>query len=126
MPAELLVSPAGVGSQVEDVPGTTRGHFVGEVPADGVLEGIDHLVHGAALPGTQVPGTDTGVVGAEVVEGLQVAIGQVQNVDVVTDGGTVAGIVVFYKLVTGLFFWERRQSIPSPKTSSFSRLPVAT
>lgn len=86
---------AGVGSQVQDVTSTTRGHFVGQVTANSGGEGLDHLVDGAALTGTQVPGTDTGVVGAEVVEGLQVTVGKVQNVDVVTDGGTVVGLVVF-------------------------------
>lgn len=108
-PAKLLVSPGGVGSQVQDVTSTTGSHFVGEVTADGGGEGIDHLVDSASLTGTQVPGTDTWVVGAEVVEGLQVTVGKVQNVDVVTDGGTVVGLVVFSKLATLLSIKKKRE-----------------
>lgn len=93
-PAELGGSAVGVGSQVQNVTGTTGGNLVGEVTADSGGEGADHLVDGAALAGTQVPGTDTGVVGTKVVQGLQVTVSQVENVDVVTDGSAVVGVVV--------------------------------
>lgn len=93
-PAELVVSASGVGRQVEDVTGTARSNLVGEVAANGGGEGTDHLVDGAALAGTQVPGANTGVVGAEEVQGLEVAVGQVENVDVVTDSSAVVGGVV--------------------------------
>lgn len=99
LPAELGVGARGVGRQVEHVSGAAGGHLVGEVAADGGGEGTDHLVDGAALAGSQVPGADTGVVGAQVVEGLQVAVGKIQDVDVVTDGGAVMGGVVY---VSGL------------------------
>lgn len=93
-PAELFGGTGSVGSQVENVTGTAGSNLVREVATDGGAEGADHLVDGAALAGTQVPGADTGVVGAEVVQSLQVAVGQVENVDVVTDGGAVVGVVV--------------------------------
>ena len=76
-------------------PARRGGNLVGKFAAGGGGEGVDHLVHGAALSGAQVPGADTGVVGTEVVEGLEVAVGKVQDVDVVTDGGSVVGVVVF-------------------------------
>lgn len=95
LPAQLGVGARGVGRQVEDVTGAAGSHLVGQVAADGGGEGLDHLVDGAALAGTQVPGADTGVVVAEIVEGLQVAVGQVQDVDVVTDGGAVVRGVVY-------------------------------
>lgn len=94
LPAELSVGAGRVSGQVKDVTSATGSNLVGHLAADGVGEGVDHLVDGAALSGSQVPGLDTGVVAAEVVEGLQVAVGEIENVDVVTDGGAVAGVVV--------------------------------
>lgn len=94
-PAELGVGAGGVGGEVEDVACAARSDFVRKVAADGGGEGLDHLVDGAALAGAQVPGADTGVVLAEVVEGCEVAVGEVEDVDVVADGGTVLGVVVW-------------------------------
>lgn len=93
-PAELGVGAGGVGGEVEDVAGAARGDFVWKVAADGGREGLDHFVDGASLAGAQVPGADAGVVLAEVVEGGEVAVGEVEDVDVVADGGAVFGVVV--------------------------------
>jgi hypothetical protein len=73
-PAELGVGAGGVGGKVENVTGAARSDFVGKVAADSGGEGLDHLVDGAAPAGTQVPGADTRVVLAEVVESREVAI----------------------------------------------------
>jgi hypothetical protein len=94
LPAELLAGAAWVGGQVQDVAGTARSNLVGLVLADGRGEGLDHLVHGAAATGSQVPCAHARLVGAQVVEGFQVAVGQVQDVDVVTDGGAITRVVV--------------------------------
>lgn len=94
LPSELSVSAGGVGSEIEDIASTTGGNLVRLVLSDGGGEGADHLVDGAALSGTQVPGADTGVVGAEVFQGLEVAVCEIQNVDVIADGGSVVGSVV--------------------------------
>lgn len=104
-----------VGSQVQDVTGTAGSNLVGEVAADSGGESIDHLVDGAALAGTQVPGTDTGVVGAEVVEGLEVAVGKVEDVDVVTDGGSVARLVVYCLLTIGSRCRDRNRQLTVTK-----------
>lgn len=93
-PAELLVGASRVGCEVENVTSTAGSDFVGEVAADGLGEGADHLVDGAATAGTQVPGAHTGVVGAEVVQGLEVTVCKVENVDVVADSGSVVRGVV--------------------------------
>lgn len=100
-PAQLGVRTGGVGSEVENVTGTTRGNLVGKVTADGGGESLDHLVDGAALAGTEVPGADTGVVLAQVVQSLQVAVRQVEDVDVVADGGAVVRGVVCTELRLG-------------------------
>jgi hypothetical protein len=64
------------------------------VAADGGRKGLDHLVDGAALAGAQVPGADAGVLLAEVVKGGEVAVGEVEDVDVIADRGAVLGVVV--------------------------------
>lgn len=84
----------GVGSEVEDITSATGSNLVGLVLSDGGGERADHLVDGAALSGTQVPGADTGAVGAEVFQGLEVAVCEIQDVNVIADGGTVVGSVV--------------------------------
>lgn len=88
-PAELLVGAGGVGGEVEDVAGAARRDLVGQVAADRCAEGLDHIVDGAALAGAEVPGAHAGLLLAEVVERDEVAVGQVQDVDVVADGGAV-------------------------------------
>ena len=93
-PAKLVVGAGGVGSQVQDVTVTAGSNLVGEVATNGGGKGADHLVDGAALAGTKVPGADTGVVCAQVVQSLEVTVGQIEDVDVVTDSGTVVGGVV--------------------------------
>lgn len=94
-PAKLGVGASGVGSKVEDVTCTARSDLVGQIAADGGGEGLDHLVHGAALARAQVPGADTGVVLAKVVKRCEVAIGEIEDVDVVANGGAILGIVVW-------------------------------
>lgn len=64
-----------------------------------MAEGLDHVEDGAALPGAEVPGPDAGVLRAKVVEGDEVAFCEVEDVDVVADGGAVLRLVVFAKLV---------------------------
>lgn len=94
LPLQLLVGQLGVGSQVQDITGSASDDLVLQVAADDVAESLDDLEDGAASAGAQVPGLDTGLLGAEVVEGLQVASSKIHHVDVVSDGGSVAGGVV--------------------------------
>jgi len=94
LPAQLLVRPGRVGGEVEDVSGTAANDLVRQVATDGGGEGLDHLEHGAASAGAQVPRADARVLRAEVVEGNQVTFGQVEDVDVIADGGAVFRVVV--------------------------------
>lgn len=93
-PTKLLVGASRVGGEVENVTGAAGGNLIRKVTANGSGEGANHLVDGAALAGTQVPGADAGVVGTQVVEGLEVTIGEIENMDVVTDSGSVVGGIV--------------------------------
>ncbi|KND92431.1 putative quinone oxidoreductase [Tolypocladium ophioglossoides CBS 100239] len=96
LPLELLVGQRRVGSQVQHVALSAGNDLVLEVAANDGAERLDHLEDGAAAAGAQVPGLDAGLVLAEVVEGDEVALCQVDNVDVVADGSSVARGVVYY------------------------------
>ncbi len=52
----------------------------------------------AALPCAQIPGSHARVVFAKVVKSGEMALGQVQDVDVIADGGSVVGGIVCAKL----------------------------
>jgi len=93
-PAKLGVGTGGVGGEVEDVTCAAGSDLVRQITTNSSGERLDHLVDGAALAGAQVPGADTGVVLAEVVERREVAVGEIENVDVIADGGAVLGVVV--------------------------------
>lgn len=94
LPTQLSVGASGVRSQVKDIASTARSNLVRKVTANSGGECADHLVDSAASAGTQVPSANTGVVRAQVVQGLQVTVCQVEDVDVVADGGTIVGSVV--------------------------------
>ena len=94
LPAQLLVCECGVGSQVQDIAGAPLDDLVSKVAANGVAESLDHVEHGGAPAGAQVPRLDARVVLTEVVQGNEVTLGQVQNVNVVANGRAVLGGVV--------------------------------
>lgn len=98
LPAQLLVGSGWVGSQIEHVTCSSADDLVWKIPTHGMTEGLDHVEDSAALAGTQVPCAHARVVRAEVVEGDEVTFCQVKNVDVVADGGTVLGLVVWYPI----------------------------
>lgn len=93
-PSQLLIGTGRVAGQVQHVPVTAGRDFVWEIAANGVAKCLHHLEDGASLAGSEVPCADTGLLLAEVVEGLQVAGCKVEDVDVIADGGSVVGFVV--------------------------------
>ena len=54
-----------------------------------MTEGLDHVVDGRALAGSQVAGKDAGLFLAQMVECDEVTPGEVFDMDVVADGGAV-------------------------------------
>ena len=94
LPVQLLVRQRGVGCQIENIALSTRLDLVGQVPANNLAESLDHLENGAAAARAQVPRLDTGLVLAEVVEGDEVTVGKIDDVDVIANGSSVAGCVV--------------------------------
>jgi len=93
-PAQLLLCPINLRRQVEHISCASLDDLVRKLAANGFVEGGDHLEDGGANAGAEVPGAHTGVDSAEVVEGCQVAGGQIFDVEVVADGGAVLGVVV--------------------------------
>lgn len=97
LPAELLGRSGGVARQIEDIAGSAPDDLVRQIAADSFAKRLDHFKDGGAAAGAEIPGAHTRVVGAQVVEGLEVALGQVEDVDVIADGGAVVGGVVVAK-----------------------------
>lgn len=98
LPVELLVGEGGVGSEIENVSLSSRADLVGEIAANDLAEGLDDLKDSASTAGTQVPCLDTGLVLTQVVKSDKVAAGKVNNVNVVSNGSTVARGVVYQML----------------------------
>jgi len=88
------VCAVGVGGKVEHVSGAAADYLVCEFVADRFAECFDDFVDGGADLSTQVPCADTGLLVPEVVEREQVTLCKIENVDVVTDGGSVSAVVV--------------------------------
>lgn len=89
-----FVCEGGVGGKVEDIALAALDNLVGELAADDGAEGVDDFEDGAAAAGAEVNGLDAGLLLAEVVEGNEVALGEVEHVDIVADGGAVPRRVV--------------------------------
>lgn len=97
LPSQLIVCAGGIASEVKDIAITTANNLVWQVPTHGVAESFDHVEYSATFTGSKVPGADTRVLCAKVVEGLEMAGSKVENVDVVTNSGTIVGSIVYIK-----------------------------
>lgn len=95
LPVQFGVGQSRVGSQIQDIAGSAGNDLVLQIATNDGAKCLDDLKDSAATAGTQVPGLDTRLVSAEVVEGDQVASSKVNNVNVVSDGGSVARGVVY-------------------------------
>lgn len=52
------------------------------------------MEHRATLSCSKIPGSDAGMVFPKVIESDEVALGEVEDVDVIADGGAVVGGIV--------------------------------
>lgn len=68
--------------------------MVRKVTANGMAESLDNVENRRTLTGSQIPGFDTRLLLTKIVESDYVALGKIQNMDVVTDGCTVLGFVI--------------------------------
>ena len=69
--------------------------MVREIATHDGRERLNHFEDSGALSGTEVPGFDTGLVLAEVLECNFVALCEIENVDVIADCGSVLGGIVW-------------------------------
>src|SRR5659263_548772 len=91
-PAEFVVDPGGGSDQLGGVAGPAL-HDVGRgVQPGGLPDRLDHLTHRVTRAGPDVEHV-LALLG-EVVQGGEVGLGEVQDVDVVADAGAVRGGVV--------------------------------
>lgn len=95
-PAQYFCSLVGLGVATGNVSTATGHDLVRNILAAGLGEGLDHFKDAAALAGTQVNGMPTRMVLCKL-QGCQVAIHQVHDVDIVTDAGAIRGVVVIAK-----------------------------
>jgi hypothetical protein len=94
LPVQFLVCLGRVGSQIQNITLPSWNHLVGHISTDDLAEGVDNLEDGAATAGPQVPSLDARLLLAEIVQSSKVTFGQINNVDVIANGGTVSGRVI--------------------------------
>ena len=90
-PAQNLSSFAGVCNQAGGVALTARTILHGSLHAGYLLGGIDNLLHGEAIAGTEVEPVGVTTL-HQVIQSAQVGIGQVVYMDVVADDVTYENI----------------------------------
>lgn len=94
LPVEFLVGQSRVGGKIQDIPLSTSDNLILQVASDNGTESLDHLEYGAAAARAKVPGLDARLFFAQVVESDKVASSEVEDVDVIADGGAVGRLVV--------------------------------
>ncbi len=92
-PAEDFFSVGGVGEAFGHIAGAALYDLVGDFFAGGLLESFDHVEHRVAVAGAEVDGEYPFVL-CQVLQGFEVAAGEVHDVDVVADPRAVVGVVV--------------------------------
>jgi hypothetical protein len=93
LPAEDVFRLGGVGVDGGEVARAARADHVGDGHAVDLGEGLDHVEHAVADAGAEVEDLAARVV-IGVVDGGEVAVGQVADVDVVAHAGAVGRVVV--------------------------------
>lgn len=96
-PSQLLIGSLRIRRQIQHVSSPPPHNLIWQLFPHGSTERLDHVENGASLARPEVPGAHAGLVVAEVVEGDEVALCEVEDVDVVADGGAVVGGVVVAK-----------------------------
>src|SRR5699024_6864284 len=75
------------------VPGAGLTDLGRDLDALGAGDRVDHLAHAGPLAGADVEGAVRALLTAQVVQGGDVGMGEVEHVDVVADAGSVGGVV---------------------------------
>lgn len=94
LPFQLRICSRRVGCEIQHITSSSANNLILQIVSDNVLECVDHLKDGAAAARSKVPGSDAGILFSEVVQGGQMALCEVDDVDVVSYRGPVSGRVV--------------------------------
>lgn len=89
-----MICSGRVGGEIQDVPCTSADDGEGQAAAHCSAESFDHMEDCTAFSCAKVPGADAGVVIAQMLERNEVTLGEVEDVDIVADSGTVRGSVI--------------------------------
>jgi hypothetical protein len=80
--------------QIKNISSPAAYHFIWKISPHGKIEGMNDVVDCGSSTRTQIPRTDAGLFGLQVLHCCEMAGCQIQNMDVIADGGTVLGCVV--------------------------------
>ena len=92
-PAENLASLAVVGHEDRRVAFAAARHLDGQGAAGGALDAGDQFLDADAMAGAEVEAVARPA-GQQAAQGRDVSVSEIQHVDVVANGGAVAGVVV--------------------------------
>ena len=95
-PAQLILGLGGIGIALGDIAGAAGIDHIGELLAAGLLKGMDDIQHAVAVAGAQVA-DEQAAVGLQLLDGADMAPGQVNHMDVIAHAGAVGGGVVVAK-----------------------------
>jgi len=91
-PVQQCVGVAGVCVTLRDITGAARDYPIGYGPAAGLAECVHHFQHAVAVAGAQVAGNEA--MSGQGVQRLQVPLGQIYHVYVISNTGAVGRVVV--------------------------------
>ena len=92
-PAKLAVRLARIADQFGRIARAARADAVRDRPARGPRNRIEHFADALPAPRAEVEGVGTGR-GVEPVEGTDMGVGEVTDVDIIADTGAVGGRVI--------------------------------
>ena len=95
-PAQLILGLGGVGIALGDIAGAAGIDHIGDLLAAGLLKGMDDIQHAVAVAGAQIA-DEQAAVGLQLLDGADMAPGQVNHMDVIAHAGAVGGGVVVAK-----------------------------
>ena len=101
LPLELLVGMRRIRRKVKHVALAAFDNLVSQLAANNRAKSIDDLKDGAATARAEVPGFDSGLVVAEVVESNQMTLGEILDVNVIADSGAIARRVIWVVVLDG-------------------------
>ena len=92
-PTKLLPCFVDISEVLVYVARTARHDLIWDLDAIGLFKGVDKLKNGSALAGSEVI-DDEAWVALQAFEGSDMAFGQIDDVDVVSDAGSIDGLVI--------------------------------